>query len=170
MFHFTDTQWKVIFKIPICSLRDVKTRYFQFKFLHRILGTNYLKSKMKIVDESTCSLCGRMPQTLEHLFWNCQAVSSFILDMEQIFLGTQFSLSKEDFFFGYKFELFHPFNFLIFHLKHYIFRQANFNNVLKSSEFVYMFSFLLKVEKSICIERFNKLVASFANCKDLCRL
>ena len=41
-FNFSNDQWKSIFKIPFYTLSETKLQYFQFRFLHRLLGTNHL--------------------------------------------------------------------------------------------------------------------------------
>ena len=40
-FSLTDDQWQRIFRIPFTTLRETKIQYFQFRFLHRLLGTNH---------------------------------------------------------------------------------------------------------------------------------
>lgn len=148
-FSFDDSQWQTIFRIPFLSCRESKIRYFQFRFLHRILGTNYLRYKMKLTDNARCNFCGSFEETLDHLFWGCQITSSFILDLEQRIFGFQFVFSKRDILFGYKLIPKHPYNFLIFHLKYYIFSQKMKDKVPHLTEFMYKFKFLLQVEKRI---------------------
>ena len=95
---FSESQWRLVFQIPFHSLRDCKTRYFQYRFIHRILGTNYLLLKMQLKENNLCTFCKDSEETLEHLFWECTVTSKFILDVEQNILGSQFVFSKKDVF------------------------------------------------------------------------
>ena len=102
---------------------------------------------MRKRDNAVCTFCSTERKTTEHLFWPFYVTSSFILDVELALLGKQFVFSKEDIFFGYKLLQTHPYNFLIYHLKFFIF-QAKLNceapNVPK---FLQNFKFKLQVEK-----------------------
>lgn len=97
-FNIDQDHWSSIFQIPFSSLRDSTLKYFQFRFLHCILGTNRLLTffLMKQWRDALCAFCKQHGETLSHLFWNC--VSNFILGVEQRVLGQQFSLSKQDLF------------------------------------------------------------------------
>ena len=148
-FNIDPDHWSIIFHIPFRSLRDSKLKYFQFRFLHRILGTNRLLFLMKQRNDALCSFCNQHEETLSHLFWDCALVSNFILDVEQRVLGQQFSLSKQDLFFGYNFCQNHPYNFLIFNIKYYIYRKRMSGETPKCVEFLYHFKFLLQVEKRL---------------------
>ena len=64
-------------------------------------------------------------------------------------LGDQFSLSKQDIFFGYKYLLNHPYNFLIFHMKYYIFQAKLQEKAPVVNDFLNEFKIALKVEKSL---------------------
>lgn len=148
-FPGVNDEWSTIFRIPFLSLRETKLQYFQFRFLHRILGTNVLRHRMKLTHSPSCTFCGEHNETIEHLFWDCRLTSSFLLDVEQIMLGQQFFFSKEDFFFGYKFLPRHPYNFLIFYMKYYIFAKKLNESIPTVNEFLYKFKFHINVEKYI---------------------
>lgn len=72
---------------------------------------------MKLIKSLLCTFCEREEETLDYLFWSSHNVSSFILAAEQWSLDRQFTLSKEDIFFGYFRYIKHPFNFLYFAFK-----------------------------------------------------
>ena len=57
-----------------CTL-DVGLRWFQYKIVHRILFTNDLLFKLKLVNEKCCSFCGIHVETPIHLFCECQLSS-----------------------------------------------------------------------------------------------
>lgn len=147
-FNLTPDQWKQIFKIPFNTLRSTKIQYFQFRFLHRVLATNHLLFLMNKRENNLCTFCNIADESITHLFWGCTVTSTFLLDIEQIILGQQFIFTKEDLFFGFKFYLLHPYNFLILHIKYYIFSQK-VKEVPNVNEFLHKFKFVLQVEKSL---------------------
>ena len=82
---------------------------------------------MHLRENARCTFCGCPEDTIEHVFGGCQTIvlSNFILDVEQRILGRQFIVRTADVFFGYKLKPSDPLNFLIFHLKYYIFSKEN---------------------------------------------
>ena len=54
-------------------------RYFQFKLLHRVLHTNELLYKWKVVTSDKCSFCNNAKETIVHLFFDCMYVRLFWL-------------------------------------------------------------------------------------------
>ena len=69
--------WKRIITLPFTSIKDTNLRWFQFRIIHRILGTNSLLYKMGIKRENTCSFCEREKETIKHLLWECEYVHDF---------------------------------------------------------------------------------------------
>ena len=148
--------WNIIFRIPFTSVRESKIQYFQYRFLHRALGTNSLCHRMNLIENPSCTFCGNQNETLDHLFWECGITSNFILDVEQRFLGRQFVFTKQDIFFGYTLLLKHPYNFLIFYMKYYIFeKKINKGNPL-IDEFLNKFKFHFRVEKYISEQKSSR--------------
>lgn len=146
---FDTLNWNNIWGMPWVSVRETKLSYFQFRFLHRILPTNRLLSLMGKVDSSLCSFCEKEVETLDHLFWGCTYTSQFILDVELKLLNDQFVFSKEDIFFGFQNDKCHPYNFLILHIKYYIFNKKRQKALPDLEEFFYKFQFALQVERYI---------------------
>ena len=66
-----DYRWSEIFTLPFVAVRDCKIQYFQYRFIHRILGTNSFIFKIKRGDSPLCSFCNAEDETLDHLFWFC---------------------------------------------------------------------------------------------------
>lgn len=50
--------------------------------MHRILGTNYLLSKMNIVNSDKCSFCNEEKETIKHLFWDCRSIVPFWISFQ----------------------------------------------------------------------------------------
>ena len=173
VFQFSQSQWQTICKIPFASCKESKIRYFQYRFIHRILGTNSRLCRMNIVGSPLCTFCNEQNESIEHLFWDCNITSTFLLDVEQCILGRQFIFSKEDIFFGYKFSLRHPYNFLIFHLKFYLFNKKLNFQLPNLNEFLYKFKFSIQVEKKIGNSKvchtisYDTLHSAFRNCLPL---
>ena len=63
-------------KIYACTI-DTKTRAFQYRLLHRILGVNYKLAKWGIKPDGLCDLCKTHEETYIHLFYECDAVKTF---------------------------------------------------------------------------------------------
>ena len=63
--------WKLIYMLPWNTLIDSESRCFQYKFLHRILATNYFLKKIGKIEDDECSFCHNSVETLEHLFYEC---------------------------------------------------------------------------------------------------
>ena len=160
-FNIDEDDWESIFQNPYYSVRDVKIQYFQFRFLHRILGTNRRLFLMKIKDSPLCSFCKIEEESIEHLFWNCHVVSSFILDLEVNLLKRNFVFSKEDIFFGYNRLRKHPFNFLIYHAKYYIFQCKQCETLPNFNDFMHKFRYALEVEKCISNSDITKTLFSY---------
>jgi len=52
-----ENEWNCIFELPFLITNDVKVQWFQYRIIHRILGTNCLLNKMKITDDALCTFC-----------------------------------------------------------------------------------------------------------------
>ena len=145
--NFDEDDWHVIFNVPWKSVSETKLQYFQFKCIHRILPTNKLLFAMKKVDSPLCSFCKLDDESIEHLFWGCSFTSNFILEVEKRFLNKQFFFSKEDILFGYCKTDTSPLNFLILHMKYFIFNCKRQNSQLDINNFYYKMKFALQVEQ-----------------------
>ena len=69
--------WNKIHEIPFKCTIDTKLRYFQYKFIMRIVFTNTLLMKCRKVSSNLCDFCNRNIETLLHLFYECQVVQNF---------------------------------------------------------------------------------------------
>ena len=57
--------------------KDCNLRWFQYKRVHRILASNTYLYKIGIKEIDCCSFCKTNPETLEHLFYECDHVKYF---------------------------------------------------------------------------------------------
>lgn len=88
-----DLKWEEIYQITKCTI-DNKLKNFQYKFLHRIIPTNTFLLKVHLAPSSLCGFCLCNPETLEHLFWECQKIQSFWADLQMYLQERLLSFSK----------------------------------------------------------------------------
>ena len=72
-----DIDWNVVYSMPYKCTIDVKSQYFQYRFIHRILPTNEFLFKIGIVESDKCTFCRVEIESIKHLMWSCDKVSSF---------------------------------------------------------------------------------------------
>lgn len=94
-FNFNEQDWKNIYKLPFVCTKDPKLQWFQYRINHRIIGTNHLLSKMGLRDNSNCSFCAMNPETITHLFWECE-FSQNLLQNVKTFIKDKCSLDNLD--------------------------------------------------------------------------
>ena len=70
-------RWSIIFNTPFKCTTNVKLRWFQFRLIHRILGTNAFLFKIGKTDSSLCTFCSNASETLIHIFCHCNVVMKF---------------------------------------------------------------------------------------------
>ena len=73
-----------LYKIHFKCTKDSTLQWFQTRINHRILGTNHLLEKMNLKEDNTCSYCRRNPETLKHLFYECEVVKEFWTKLETL--------------------------------------------------------------------------------------
>ena len=73
----TNFKFEKIYSIPYKVTKDPKLLWLQCRINHRILGTNYLLTKMKILNSNKCTFCNNNPETIEHIFWTCDKIQEF---------------------------------------------------------------------------------------------
>ena len=64
------------------TIDDNYYKYFQYRITSRILGTNQSLYKFQISDTPLCRLCNRNPETLIHLFVNCNKSKKLFHDIK----------------------------------------------------------------------------------------
>ena len=61
----------------IKEFSEVKLKDFQFKINNKILVTKSFLHRINLIDNNTCSLCMEYPETIKHLFFECEKVKQF---------------------------------------------------------------------------------------------
>ena len=70
-YTFEESQWyKICFKV----IKDNNIIWFQYRLIHRILGTCSLLHKMSIENDNKCHFCNVSSEILIHLFYLCPKV------------------------------------------------------------------------------------------------
>ena len=74
-FKYTYTSASKLFK-------DTKSQAFQYMFINDCLFNNYWLKKWKLADSDLCYLCEKQPETLNHLYWECQVTQLFLEEVK----------------------------------------------------------------------------------------
>ena len=78
-FENENLNWKNIFQTPYMCTVSSKLRNFQYKYLMRIVATNKMLIKFKLVSSNLCDFCSMEIETVNHLFWTCINAQTFWL-------------------------------------------------------------------------------------------
>ena len=80
--NFDDSNWRKYFKICFRNYRDPFHQWFQYRILHRILGTRKLLHLFGISNSPFCLSCNSEVETLIHLFFSCPRVNDLWRQLE----------------------------------------------------------------------------------------
>ncbi len=70
-------KWPVVNTHYFQSTISSKLRYFQYKYLNKIIATNDYLYKYNIVNSNLCDFCSMSLETNKHLFWECSKSQQF---------------------------------------------------------------------------------------------
>ena len=104
-FNIDDRIWQTYCNINFSSTIDVDLRWFQYKVMHRILFTNVLLFKLKLVEDDLCSFCHMHTETLIHFFCDCKFSINIWSELEKWILtntGYKINFTKENILFGFQ--------------------------------------------------------------------
>jgi hypothetical protein len=116
--EINNREWKNIFPFNITN--DTKIQWFQYRIIHRILGTNDLLFKFGIKSSPECFFCKSGVETIEHLFYECRIVKRFLKQLQLPHFLFQL-LNKRTILFGIPEPNYIGANILIIFIKMYIF-------------------------------------------------
>ena len=80
--EYQSLNWKKIFLNTFRITIDAQLRWFQTRLLHRILPTNKYLHKCKIIPSALCSFCTQEEDSISHLFWSCDNVNTFWMELQ----------------------------------------------------------------------------------------
>ena len=66
-----------LFTKLLSTTKDTTLRWFQFRILHNILTTNKSVNRYNKEQNENCTFCNRYPESIEHLFWQCEITQGF---------------------------------------------------------------------------------------------
>ena len=87
-------------KYFLTHLKSPKT--VQFNVNHKILATNTLSYKIKLIEDQTCTFCNKTDKTIEHLLLECECVKRFLNKTISWLIqhGIHMTLNDKSFIFG----------------------------------------------------------------------
>ena len=125
--NITNQEWNLIFRRCFKTVSDNHLIWFQYRIIHRILGTRKLLYQMNIVPNPLCSICQTEPESLCHLFLQCPSTQSLWQNIE-IWIKNKLNISV---ILTHKYKMlgytihdcqFLPLNTMILVAKYYIFK------------------------------------------------
>ena len=161
-----------------------KLQFFQYKFLHNILYTNYKLFRLKYVDSPMCSFWNTTENTILHLFCECKEVKNFWIDICSWISGklkTTIIIASFDICFGYNIiKLDVLTNHLILIAKSHIYHCQLSDRIPTLSSYINLISTIRGIEKTIAfnndtirplqqkMETFLSLLPAFLDLLDIC--
>ena len=101
---FSNANWENYFRICLKAYKDPFHKWFQYRILHHILGTQKLLHKVGISNSPICLACHSEVESLIHLFYYCPKAIKLWKQLEsKILISTGFllNLSPSDILLGY---------------------------------------------------------------------
>jgi hypothetical protein len=79
--------------LPFITTKSSKLQWFQYRIIHRILGTNSLLYEINQKPNDKCSFCLEEVEKIERIFWSCNKISKLWEDLNNwIFEKTEIEL------------------------------------------------------------------------------
>ena len=69
--------WRGIYSMEFCIIKDTKLQSFQLKLLLIIVHFNSFLYKCDLKETEVCTFCRETKEHLLNLFWNCNLVQHF---------------------------------------------------------------------------------------------
>ena len=140
---------------------DTNIKWLQYRLIHRILATNTFLNKIGIKQDNKCSFCNTESETLCHLFWECEIICNFWLDLQTWLknkcthiVDLNFTLIDVIFGIQNRQRADDIINFILLSAKHYLYRMKN-NNTQPSLQ-----QYKMILTSQYNIEKYN----AFINC------
>ena len=132
--HIDNKTWRRVFYLIFNVEQDNNLIWFQYKLIHRILGTNNQLYKMSIEKSDKCRFCQSDSEIFMHLFVRCRHVVELWKDLENWIysnLGKLIYFSPMNIILGYlhRDNQYIPINTLIASTKYYIFKSVTNKSV-----------------------------------------
>jgi len=148
-FNDVDINWHAIYQIPLSSSRSTHLRYFQYRVIHRIIGTNNDLFKFGYVNSNLCTFCNIHVETIQHLFWECTTVARFWDSVRTHILRDDVNITMKNVILGSVDIDTEKYNFLFLHGKKYIYDMRCNQSPVLFQNFVRKLKYISKAEKAI---------------------
>ena len=92
-----DDIWRQLFRICFKTIQDPYFKWFQYRIMHRILGTQIILHIMGVADSNKCLLCrSTSEETLLHLFFSCPEANKCktVYDEQKLLASLEFQSDK----------------------------------------------------------------------------
>ena len=128
--------WNKVNQLVIDCTKESKLKWFQYRIVHRILGTNDLLFKCKIKNNPMCSFCNTYIETIEHLFFFCRQTKYIWLQVENWIktVNVDISFDIKTVLFGFEKNKNAALNSITIYVKQYIFQQSRKQNEMSFCE------------------------------------
>jgi hypothetical protein len=77
-----EVDWNKIF-VTTKKIHEIKMKWFQMKIYYRILVTNSMLTRMKVIENNKCSFCNMEKGSIFHYLWDCLYVQNFWKDFDK---------------------------------------------------------------------------------------
>ena len=148
--------FKPYYKLLHQCTKDSKLKWFQYRIMYRILGTNKNLFDCKIKTNSVCNLCRSSTETIEHLFFQCHHTQQIWIQLKQWTetCYTNLNLSIDNILFGIPGKSNNAINVILLIVKYYIFSKSRKNSNLSFNELQHsIFSYYIAEKNSYAINK-----------------
>ena len=165
---FHKLEWKKIYSNIYKTSIDSILRSFNYKFLMRIIPTNKLLLKYKLVESSLCSFCNTDIESIEHLYWECFETQKLWRELNVLIASKSLNIiiSKQEALLGItkqsKFS--NISNYLILIMKFYIHSTKYNNRKLSFDAFMFYLKLRINIEEQIALknDKYDKHVEKWS--------
>ena len=137
---------------------DISLRWFQYRIIHRILGTNSFLYKIRVIDSNLCTFCNEQPETILHLFWSCPKSSQIWEDI-RVWIKNELDIDIDfnciDIIFGLSLETYSSINLIICIVKRYLYKQKMnkcIPNIIEAKKYI---KYYMKLDEHIYKKNLN---------------
>ena len=76
--EFSHIDWKSVYSLVFDISKETYIQWFQYRIIHKIIGTKSLLFKMNIATDNLCTFCNEEIENITHLFWICRYTQEII--------------------------------------------------------------------------------------------
>ncbi len=80
--------WDHIYSLPFLCTKNNKMIMLQYKILMLTVNTNALLFECNLKETNLCTFCNETRETITHLFWECQTIRNFWMEIKTTFNNT----------------------------------------------------------------------------------